>query len=72
MIPMLKQAPRGGDKKHNCLDCRYCQQCSDTRCNACRGDRCRPPRLTFSEQIALFEELNRDDPVRPDEPLRIV
>ncbi|MFH0798938.1 MAG: hypothetical protein V2A66_02010 [Pseudomonadota bacterium] len=26
------------EKKHDCPDCFYCQQCSETRCRACRGD----------------------------------
>jgi hypothetical protein len=27
--------------------------------------------MDFADQIARFEAINRDDPVRPDRPLRI-
>jgi hypothetical protein len=29
------QPDDNGDKKHNCLDCYFCQWCSDERCTAC-------------------------------------
>jgi hypothetical protein len=51
-------------KKHPCLDCHFCQGCSESRCQACRGgkNRCqgRPARkLSIREQICLYEEINR-------------
>jgi hypothetical protein len=59
-----------GKKKHPCPDCRSCQQCGDARCHACRSGHARPPRLTFAEQIALFNARNQDDEGRPDQPWR--
>ncbi len=53
-------------KKHPCPDCRFCQMCSDTRCNSCRGGgasgKC-GPKLSFDEQIRLYEEVNANDPL---------
>jgi hypothetical protein len=48
------------DKKHPCPDCRQCQWCSDERCGLCLRSPggCRK-KLSMSEQITLFEQLNR-------------
>ncbi len=47
-------------KKHPCPDCRFCQWCSDDRCQLCLGHR-KPcgKKLSLEEQIALYESLNR-------------
>lgn len=45
-------------KKNPCPDCHFCQQCSETRCHACRRKGSPKRRLSFSEQIALYESLN--------------
>lgn len=55
---------RDEHKKHPCPDCHFCQGCSESRCQACRGgkNRCRsqPARkLSIREQICLYEEINR-------------
>ncbi len=52
-------------KKHGCPDCHFCQLCSDSRCNACRGGKKKGTcnKLSFSEQIRLYEELNSKDPI---------
>ncbi|MEW5724839.1 MAG: hypothetical protein AB1896_17135 [Thermodesulfobacteriota bacterium] len=68
----MKRAPAGGPKKHDCPDCFFCQGCSDTRCNTCRGNECRPVRRSMAEQIAAFDRLNQDDPHPPGQPLRII
>ncbi len=47
-------------KKHPCADCRVCQWCSDARCASCLGMEKQMPRLSMSEQIALYERLNRE------------
>lgn len=55
-------------KKHPCPDCHFCQSCSDARCHACRSEKnhqcqkqqCR--KLSFREQIALYEQVNRANP----------
>lgn len=59
------------EKKHPCPDCKACQWCHDNRCRLClRSDGCRK-KLSFAEQIALYEAIN----ARPaegagaDEPL---
>lgn len=51
-------------KKHPCSDCHFCQGCSESRCQACRGgkNRCQgqPARkLSIREQICLYEDINR-------------
>jgi hypothetical protein len=50
----------GGTKKHPCPDCRFCQWCSDERCQLCLGHG-KPcgKKLSLEEQIALYESLNR-------------
>jgi len=45
-------------KKHPCPDCNFCQFCSETRCNACRGKGSIAKKMTIREQIELFEKLN--------------
>ncbi|PLX73794.1 MAG: hypothetical protein C0614_12630 [Desulfuromonas sp.] len=49
-------------KKHPCSDCRQCQWCSDDRCRLCLKSSagCRK-KLSMAEQIALFEQLNRNN-----------
>ncbi len=68
-------------KKNPCADCHFCQQCGESRCNTCRGGKQkaegRPKKLSFSEQIRLYEEINakeraeaktcRGDAVKPGE-----
>ena len=71
MEPQFKLAPVMAAKKHDCPDCRFCQHCSQDRCNACRGQSPKPPRLTVAQQIARFEALNQNDEDRPDRPLSI-
>jgi hypothetical protein len=52
---------RKGGKKHPCPDCHYCQECSPSRCNVCRGPEGRPKcKLSLQEQIALYEQTNKD------------
>ncbi|MGQ9484170.1 MAG: hypothetical protein ACUVSA_04085 [Desulfosoma sp.] len=53
--------PRKTPKKNPCPDCHFCQQCSEARCQACRRTACRGRRLSFAEQIALYESLNARD-----------
>ncbi len=52
-------------RKHQCPDCFFCQLCSDSRCNSCRGggksEPCR--KMSFSEQIRLYETVNANDPL---------
>ncbi len=56
------------EKKYPCPDCNFCQFCSETRCNACRQQTPRTPKMSIAEQIALFESIN--GPYRcPDEPI---
>jgi hypothetical protein len=50
-------------KKHPCPDCHFCQYCSDTRCQSCRGKKngphkCPARKLSLCEQIRLYEEVN--------------
>jgi hypothetical protein len=47
-------------KKHPCKDCKFCQWCSDDRCQLCLGCGCkRKKKLSMEEQIALYESINR-------------
>jgi D-arabinose 1-dehydrogenase-like Zn-dependent alcohol dehydrogenase len=47
------------DRKHPCPDCRHCQWCGDDRCRLCRQSPAGAHRkLSFAEQIALYEQLN--------------
>jgi hypothetical protein len=51
------------EKKHPCSDCHHCQWCSDDRCRLClRSDSGCRKKLSITEQIALFEQLNRTEP----------
>lgn len=45
-------------KKHPCPDCHFCQFCSETRCNACRGKGSVVKKMSLQEQIDLFNKLN--------------
>jgi hypothetical protein len=46
-------------KKQPCPDCFSCQWCSDERCRICLSQACsRRRKLSISEQIALYENLN--------------
>ena len=48
------------NKKHPCPDCKMCQWCSDERCRIClKGGAGCGRRLNLAEQIARYEELNR-------------
>ncbi len=55
-------------KKHPCPDCVFCQQCSETRCNACRGKKNKALKMTVAEQIQRFETLNHELQA-PEEPV---
>ena len=46
--------------KHPCPDCTCCLECAENRCRLCRGAFCRTKgrKLTFAEQIRLFERIN--------------
>ena len=47
-------------RKHPCPDCKMCQGCSESRCRVCRSERKSTgrPKLSISDQIALFDRLN--------------
>lgn len=47
-------------RKHPCPDCKMCQNCSDSRCAACHsgGTGAEKRKLSFREQIALYNQLN--------------
>ncbi len=50
-------------KKHPCPDCTFCQWCGDDRCALClRRGSCRRGKLSFAEQIALYDATNRREP----------
>ena len=51
-------------RKHACPDCHFCQLCSDARCHSCRNEKPagRCPKMSFSEQIRLYNEINAKDP----------
>ncbi len=50
----------GGAKKHPCADCRFCQWCSEDRCQLCRRHK-QPEgkKLSLQEQIAAYDSLNK-------------
>lgn len=57
-------------RKNPCADCHFCQQCADSRCHACRSQRQKQGaqrKLGISEQIRLYDELNRNACVAPKE-----
>lgn len=49
------------EKKHPCPDCKQCQWCSDERCRMClrTATGCKR-KLSFAEQIALYERVNAE------------
>jgi len=61
--PFHKEKERGLEKKHNCVDCLFCQMCAESRCNLCRNRKkqeCKTERrLSLREQIKLYDELNK-------------
>lgn len=59
--PRKKQGE--GARKYPCPDCHFCQFCSEVRCRSCRdssvqGKTGLPRKLSLSEQIRLYEEMN--------------
>ncbi|MFZ2446788.1 MAG: hypothetical protein WAW37_10555 [Syntrophobacteraceae bacterium] len=56
---------KGLPRKHSCPDCHFCQICSDSRCASCRREResegC-SKKMSISEQILLYDEINSKDP----------
>lgn len=52
-------------KKHPCPDCTFCQWCSDDRCALCLRKDCCKKKLSIAEQIALYDEINRDKTPAP-------
>ena len=62
--PMCSQADPGHPKKYACADCHFCQLCSDSRCNCCRSAKTtgKCPKMSLSEQIRLYDEINANDP----------
>lgn len=65
------QAREGAERKHSCPDCHFCQFCSETRCRACRSTTPCGKKLSISEQLALNDRVNQDDPVDPGLPLHL-
>ncbi|MHC1725077.1 MAG: hypothetical protein AB9866_03490 [Syntrophobacteraceae bacterium] len=57
-------AQNGLPRKHACPDCHFCQLCSDSRCHSCRSQKAEGdcPKLSLSEQIRLYDEINANDP----------
>lgn len=54
-------------KKHACGDCHFCQFCSDARCQTCRSNEkrsnhCSADKLSLSDQVLLYEEINANSP----------
>jgi len=46
-------------RKHPCHDCQHCQWCAEDRCRLCRsGAAASRRKLSFAEQISLYEQLN--------------
>lgn len=61
----------GLPRKHHCPDCKFCQLCSDSRCSSCLRDRESEQdskKLSFSEQIRLYNEINSKDPLLGKNP----
>jgi len=56
-------------RKHPCPDCLFCLQCSETRCNACRGKKNKRHKMTLAEQIQLFEDINQGNRQAPELPV---
>ncbi|HQN18327.1 MAG TPA: hypothetical protein PKV86_04275 [Syntrophobacteraceae bacterium] len=60
-----KSAGHREGKRHPCPDCSFCQNCAETRCLACRrqgerGSAALQKRLSFKEQILLYEKVNAE------------
>jgi hypothetical protein len=52
---------KGGSKKHPCPDCHFCQECSPSRCQVCKGTgRKSEDKLSLREQIALYDKINSE------------
>jgi hypothetical protein len=56
-------ACEGLTKKNPCSDCHFCQHCSDSRCNTCRGEKNRcgqllSRKLSLCDQIKLYDSIN--------------
>jgi len=50
-----------GPKKYRCPDCHFCQECSPSRCNACRETGTKLEcKLSLQEQVALYEQTNTE------------
>lgn len=54
-----KRASSKCGKKHPCKDCRFCQWCSESRCDVCRGKRSKYAGMSFEEQIAIYDKINK-------------
>lgn len=55
----------GLPKKHKCSDCHFCQGCSESRCQTCRGGKAvchgdSARKLSIREQICLYEAINKE------------
>lgn len=52
-------------KKFACPDCSCCQFCSDSRCNCCQRSKTAgsSSKMSISEQIRLYDEINANDPL---------
>lgn len=45
-------------KKHPCPDCSFCQECGENRCRLCRKTADQGCKLSFGDQIKLYEKFN--------------
>lgn len=66
--PALSDGRR--EQKHSCPDCHFCQFCSDTRCQSCRGGEkpsaCHAAgKSSGVESVALFDD-NRAETQKHD------
>lgn len=55
----------GCRQKHKCADCHFCQGCSESRCQTCRGGKssclgASGHKLSIREQIRLYEQINKN------------
>lgn len=56
------------EKKHSCPDCNCCQWCSEERCRLCLSrTTCKRRKLSFEEQIALYDALEKSAAGKSDE-----
>ncbi len=46
------------ERKQSCPDCKMCQGCAESRCKMCRPMAKPCKKLSFQEQIDLFNSLN--------------